>query len=300
MADLRSILWLLTLLLLVSLPGCQRGDPSAAQDHIEKKLFFFEGFPLHAMILANADDGTLRLVTLGADAETIQPVKAKEIQLAMKHGNHVDKFTFIALPEASDPTGTSSHFSAKSIHLAKAFSGKAGRSAELLVTLDGKELVGRVEQSHDGHDHAHHDHDHAHHDHNHADDHDHAHGASNVLMWHEDIAFEGCAVRLGQHGLVVQSGTELEPAVSIERDGQPVTDAKISVSLLDAEGKKTIAEPQRAVFEPATEEEPAHYAQDFLFVPEEAKKVTIRYRIDLVNGSTTTRDILIQTESHAH
>ena len=296
MADLRSILWLLTLLLLVSLPGCQRGDPSAAQDHIEKKLFFFEGFPLHAMILANADDGTLRLVTLGADAETIQPVKAKEIKLAMKHGNHVDKFTFIALPEASDPAGTSSHFSAKSIHLAKAFSGKAGRSAELLVTLDGKELVGRVEQSHDGHDHAHHDH-------NHADDHDHAHGAhgaSNVLMWHEDIAFEGCAVRLGQHGLVVQSGTELEPAVSIERDGQPVTDAKISVSLLDAEGKKTIAEPQQAVFEPATEEEPAHYAQDFLFVPEEAKKVTIRYRIDLVNGSTTTRDILIQTESHAH
>ena len=303
MADLRSILWLLTLLLLVSLPGCQRGDPSAAQDHIEKKLFFFECFPLHAMILANADDGTLRLVTLGADAETIQPVKAKEIQLAMKHGNHVDKFTFIALPEASDPAGTSSHFSAKSIHLAKAFSGKAGRSAELLVTLDGKELVGRVEQSHDGHDHAHHDHDHAHHGHNHADDHDHAHGAhgaSNVLMWHEDIAFEGCAVRLGQHGLVVQSGTELEPAVSIERDGQPVTDAKISVSLLDAEGKKTIAEPQQAVFEPAIEEEPAHYAQDFLFVPEEAKKVTIRYRIDLVNGSTTTRDILIQTESHAH
>ena len=78
----------------------------------------------------------------------------------------------------------------------------------------------------------------AHHDHDHADDHDHAHGASNVLMWHEDIAFEGCAVRLGQHGLVVQSGTELEPAVSIERDGQPVTDATISVSLLDAEGKK--------------------------------------------------------------
>ena len=291
MADLRSILWLLSLLLLVPFPGCQRGTPSAPQDHIEKKLFFFEGFPLHAIILANTDDGTLRLVTLGADAETIQPVKAKEIKLAMKHGNHVDKFTFIALPEASDPTGTSSHFSAKSIHLAKAFSGKAGRSAELLVTLDGKELVGRVEQSHDDHDHAHHDH---------ADDHDHAHGASNVLTWHEDVAFEGCAVRLGQHGLVVQSGTELEPAVSIERDGQPVTDAKISVSLLDAEGKKTIAEPQQAVFEPATEEEPAHYAQDFLFVPEEAKKVTIRYRIDLVNGSTTTRDILIQTESHAH
>ena len=57
MAELRSILWFLSLLLLVSFPGCQRGDPSAGQDHIEKKLFFFEGFPLHAMILSNAHDG---------------------------------------------------------------------------------------------------------------------------------------------------------------------------------------------------------------------------------------------------
>ena len=114
------------------------------------------------------------------------------------------------------------------------------------------------------------------------------------------MGFEGNTIRLGQHGLVVQSGTELEPAVSIDRDGQPVSDAKVYASLLDGNGGKILAQQQQAIFEPATEEEPAHYAQDFLFVPEDAKKVTIRYRIDLVNGSTTTRDILIQTESHAH
>ena len=206
----------------------------------------------------------------------------------------MDRFTLKAKPEPNDPAGQSSVFTAKSVHLAKAFAGKAGRSAELQLVLDGKQLVGKIEQSHDDHDQ---DHGHGH-DHDH--DHGHDHGSPNVLLWHEEFAFEGYALRLGQHGLVVESGTELEPAVSIERDGQAVSDAKISVSLLDADGEKTLAKAEQAIFEPATEEEPAHYAQDFLFVPKNAKKVTIRYQIDFADGSTTTRDILIQTESHAH
>ena len=296
MADLRSILWLLSLLFMLPFAGCRQGDDAAENQQpgrAESKLFFFAGFPLHAEITVDVQNGTLTLITLGADAETIQPVKAEEINLVMQHGNHVDKFTFAALPQAGDPAGTSSRFSVKSVHLTKSVFGKAGRFAELLLTLDGKPLLGRVEESHHDHDH----HQHADHDH---DEHEHAHVASNVLLWHEDILFEGNTIRLGQHGLVVQSGMELEPAVSIDRDGRPVSDAKVYASLLDENGKKILAQQQQAIFEPATEEEPAHYAQDFLFVPEDAKKVTIRYRIDLVNGSTTTRDILIQTESHAH
>ena len=296
MADLRSILWLLSLLLLLPFAGCRQGDDAAENQQpgrAESKLFFFAGFPLHAEITADVQNGTLTLITLGADAETIQPVKAEEIKLVMQHGNHVDQFTFAAIPQAGDPAGTSSRFSVKSVHLTKVVFGKAGRFAELLLTLDGKPLLGRVEESHHDHDHQQHaDHDH--------DEHEHAHVASNVLLWHEDILFEENTIRLGQHGLVVQSGMELEPAVSIDRDGRSVSDAKVYASLLDENGKKILAQQQQAIFEPATEEEPAHYAQDFLFVPEDAKKVTIRYRIDLVNGSTTTRDILIQTESHAH
>ena len=299
MTDLRSILWLLSLLLLLPFAGCRQGNDSAENQQpgrAEAKLFFFAGFPLHAEITADVQNGTLTLITLGADAETIQPVKAEAINLVMQHGNHVDKFTFAAIPQAGDPAGTSSRFSVKSVHLTKAVFGKAGRSAELLLTLNGKSLLGRVEESHHDHDHhAHGEHAHEHHDHD-----EHAHVASNVLLWHEDVRFEGNIIRLGQHGLVVQSGTELEPAVSIERDGRPVSDAKVSASLLDGNAEQILAQQQQAIFEPATEEEPAHYAQDFLFVPENAKKVTIRYRIDLVNGSTTTRDILIQTESHAH
>ncbi len=295
--DLRSIPWLLSVLLLVSITGCQQGDHPKGQNDVEQKLFFFDGYPLHAKIAANVADGTLMLITLGADAETTQPIKAEEIQLAMKHGNHVDKFTFTALPESRDPEGLASLFSVKSVHLAKAFAGKAGRSAELLLTLDGKQLVGRLEDSHHDHGHDHHGHDHHGHDHDH---HAHANVASNVLLWHEDIVFEGYSLRLGQHGLVVQAGSELEPAVSIEREGEPVRDAKVYVSLLDAAAKQIIAKPQETIFEAATDEEPAHYAQGFLFVPEDVKKVTIRYRIDFTDGSKTERDILIQTESHEH
>ena len=292
------------LLLLLGTVGCDRQQDSVTGKNSPAvhKLFFFEGYPLHAAVSSDSTSGTLTLRTLGADAETVQPIKAQEIKLAMKHGNHFDKFTFKATPQAKDSPGTASVFSVQSRHLAKALAGKAGRSAELLLTLDGKQLVGRPEAAHGHHEHGHHEHghhEHGHHEHEHHD-HEHGHAAVNVLVWHKEFEFQGNAIRLGQHGLVVESGTELEPAVSIDREGQPVKNAKVSTSLLTADGKQILTEPQRTHFEPKTEEEPAHYAQAFLAVPKDAKQVTIRYRIDWEDGETTTRDVLIQTESHAH
>ena len=304
MADLCSLrlkLWLIGFLLLWTGTGCDRGKESLPRNehghHLSgNKLFFFADSPLHAKVSSDTENGTLTLITLGADAETIQPIKVKEIKLAMKHGNHLDKFTLTALPQPEDPAETSSRFVVKSRHLAKALLGKAGHSAELLLMLDGKQLVGRPEAAHhDHHEHA----DHEHHEHTH-EEHEHTDAAVDVLVWHEEFEFAGNAIRLGQHGILVQSGMELEPAVSIEHHGQPVADAKVSIGLLDGSGKQILAKEQQARFEPATAEEPAHYAQAFLAVPEDANKVTIRYRIDFADGQTATRDIFIQTESHTH
>ena len=304
MAYSRS-LSILVLLFVGTITGCQQpeGSGTANDSPPTDMLFAFEGYPLHAAVRANPGEGRLVIKTLGPDAATIQPIEAQQIKLAMKHGNHIDKFTFKAIQQAGEPANLSSTFEANSRHLAKALAGKAGRSAKLMLTLGGKELVGRPEATHhEGHDHDHHGHDH--HDHGH-DDHDH-HGhdhddaTANVLVWHDEFEFQGKRIRLGQHGLVVESGAEFEPAVSIEQNGQPVKDAKVSVSLLTADGKQALAESQSTHFEPASEEEPPHFAQAFLAVPEDAKQVNIRYRIDWTDGTTTTRDVLVQTESHAH
>ena len=84
MPELRSIfcsLFCFLGLIVTLAAGCSSKSSSQAdrQAAIEKKLFFFEGAPLHAMVGADKAEGTLTLLTLGADAETIQPVMAKGI-----------------------------------------------------------------------------------------------------------------------------------------------------------------------------------------------------------------------------
>lgn len=64
-----------------------------------------------------------------------------------------------------------------------------------------------------------------------------------------------------------EAGQEVEPAVSITRGSQPVSDAQVFNSLLSADGTTILAEEVATVFEPTTPEEPAHYAQGGLAVP---------------------------------
>ena len=165
MAYSRS-LSILVLLFVGTITGCQQpeGSGTANDSPPTDMLFAFEGYPLHAAVRADPGDGRLVIKTLGPDAATIQPIEAQQIKLAMKHGSHIDKFTFKAIQQAGEPANLSSTFEANSRHLAKALAGKAGRSAKLMLTLGGKELVGRPEATHhEGHDH--HNHDHHGHDH---------------------------------------------------------------------------------------------------------------------------------------
>jgi hypothetical protein len=101
---------------------------------------------------------------------------------------------------------------------------------------------------------------------------------------------------------VVQTGHDLEPAVSIEHDGKPLSDAKVFVSLLAADRKNALlAKEKLMIYEPATSEEPAHYAQAFLKVPAHSDRVIIRYRIELPHGAgSESYDIPIHTESDPH
>ncbi len=101
---------------------------------------------------------------------------------------------------------------------------------------------------------------------------------------------------LGHHGKHLHAGEEVEPAVSIMRDGKPVDDAKVFNALLSADGQTVLAEEVATVYEPTTEEEPAHYEQGALAIPKNVKKVVIRFRIVLAGEEAKTFDVSVNVE----
>ena len=80
------------------------------------------------------------------------------------------------------------------------------------------------------------------------------------------------------------AGGDVEPAVQVTRDGQPVADAQVFNALLEDDGETVLAEEVATVYEPPTSDEPAHYAQGSLKIPSGTRQATIRYRIVLPEG----------------
>ena len=110
----------------------------------------------------------------------------------------------------------------------------------------------------------------------------HTHSEDDILVWvQSDIEDGDFMISLGHHGVHFHGGDEIEPAVTITRDGKDVADAVVFNSLSAEDGQTVLAEEKPTVFEPKTEDEPAHYAQGALLIPKDAKKYVIRFRIKL-------------------
>jgi hypothetical protein len=108
----------------------------------------------------------------------------------------------------------------------------------------------------------------------------HSHGDADKLVWvHSDIEEGEFLISLGHHGEHFHGGDEIEPAVSISRDGEDVSNAIVHNSLVAAEGETVLCEEQATVFEPKTDAEPVHYAQGALTIPKDARTFLIRFRI---------------------
>ena len=126
----------------------------------------------------------------------------------------------------------------------------------------------------------------------------HAHTAGDNLVWplKEAIADTSYEIWFGHHGDHFHGGDMIEPAIAITKDGQPVDSAEVSSGLVDADNADSISGEVAATFEPATDDEIAHYAQGKLTIPNNVKKITIRYRVSLADGPddiTITRDVKV-------
>ena len=138
------------------------------------------------------------------------------------------------------------------------------------------------------------------HGHEHAEGeepHGHSHGDEDALTWSkEDLVHEGYEINLGLHGPHLHAGEAAEVAVEIKKDEEPVEDAKVYVTLLDESAENVLVEEQSTILEPTTAEEDAHYAQAELAIPEDARRVTIRYRIEFTDAEEFSSDVLFGVE----
>jgi hypothetical protein len=99
------------------------------------------------------------------------------------------------------------------------------------------------------------------------------HGDADKLVWvRSDIEDGEFLISLGHHGEHFHGADEIEPAVSISRGGEDVSKAVVHNSIVVEEGETVLCEEQATVFEPRTDEEPAHYAQGCLTIPKEAAR----------------------------
>ena len=112
------------------------------------------------------------------------------------------------------------------------------------------------------------------------------------MVWEgEPREHAGVVIKLGHHGKQLHAGEEVEPAVSITRNGEAVSDARVFNALFSADGQTQLSEEVATVYEPTTAEEPAHYAQGALVIPRYVTSVVIRFRVVPSGADAVTFDV---------
>lgn len=209
-----------------------------------------------------------------------------EITLNLTHDGKPAQFKLAANPDSGDAEGKSSRFNSSEKGLLEHFHEAEHVEGSLVLSIGGKSYRGKLAHKHGDDDH----HGHA------AEAHSsgHSHVGGDALIWKGDPRKTGdLQILLGHHGEHLHAGETVEPAVSITRSGKPVADLKVFNSLLSADEKTVLAEEVAAVYEPTTDDEPAHYAQGALAIPKGVDAVIIRYRISTADSVDVTFDVSI-------
>lgn len=236
------------------------------------------GGKFHVEFTVDHEQKSATVYVLGSDEKTPAPVKTPDGTLLLTINEPSFQVTMQAAPLDGETNGTASRFTGThdSLGVVREFAGSM--SAE----VDGTPYAGDFAEA-------------AHGEHGHA--HGHTHGADDALVWEgEPKSHAGTTILIGHHAKVLHAGAEVEPAVSIMRDGKAVADAKVFNSLLSEDGQSVLAKEMPTVYEPESADEPAHYAQGGLMIPKDIKKVVIRFRIEIPGTDSVEFDAPVAVE----
>ncbi len=232
------------------------------------------GGKYHVEFTVDHDKKEATVYVLGSDEKTPEPITAEKLLLTINQPQL--QTDLLPVPLDGESGGLSSRFVGTHDGLATVMEYEGIISAE----VDGTPYAGNFKEEAHGHS-----------------GHGHSHGEDDALVWEgEPEEHAGLTIQLGHHGKHLHAGEEVEPAVSIERDGKPVSDAKVFNALFSADGKTELAKEVATVYEPTTEEEPAHYAQGALSIPKGVTNVVIRFRVVPAGAEAVTFDVPISVE----
>ena len=240
------------------------------------------GGKYHVEFTVDHDKQEATVYVLGSDEKTPVPITAESLLLTIKEPQL--QIDLLPVPLENETDGKSSRFVGTHEGLAKVMEYEGTMSAE----IDGTPYAGNFkEEAHDDHGHPHES----------DGKHSHTHGDDDALVWvgkpkqHADLV-----IKLGHHGKHLHAGEKVEPAVSITHEGEAVDSAKVFNALFSADGTTQLAKEVATVFEPTTEEEPAHYAQGALIIPQEVSDIVIRFRIVISDADEVSFDLPITVE----
>ncbi|MBD3675747.1 MAG: hypothetical protein HUJ26_19740 [Planctomycetaceae bacterium] len=230
------------------------------------------GGAYHVEFTVDHDKKQATVYVLGSDEKTPEPINTEKILLTIKDPQLQTEL----MPEPLD--GETEENCSRFVGTHDGLATVMEYEGTISAAVDGTPYAGNFkEEAHGGHGHS--------------------HGDGDALVWEgEPKMHAGLVIKLGHHGKHLHAGEEVEPAVSITRDGEAVSDAKVFNALVSEDGKTVLAEEVPTVYEPETPEEPAHYAQGGLMIPADAETVAIRFRIIAPDAEEVTYDVPIAVE----
>ncbi|MDH3718321.1 MAG: hypothetical protein OES79_09400, partial [Planctomycetota bacterium] len=215
----------------------------------------------HFELVVSHGDGKIIVYPLDGKVTKAAPVAQQTLKFNLKVDDKPQQFEIPSAPQPDDPEGQTSRFELASDELHEALENEAAKDAQLVVSLNDQQVRCKFESFHV------------------CDHHGHDDEPDDTLLWDPDKQqLADCEIVLGRHGVVIHAGEDLEAAIAIYRGGQSVADAEVFATLLGPNGTTVIAEEASAVFEPATDDEPAHYGQATLAVPDDQEQVIVQYR----------------------
>jgi len=219
------------------------------------------GGAYHVEFTVDHDKKEATVYVLGSDEKTSEPIIAESVLLTIK--NPQMQIELLPMPLDGESGGKSSRFVGTHDGLATVMEYEGTLSAE----VDGTPYAGNFMEEDDS------------------------------LVWEgEPKQHAGLTIKLGHHSKKLHAGKEVEPAVSITRGSEAVSNAKVFNSLFSVDGKTELAKEVPTIYEPETPAEPAHYAQGGLTIPQSAKQVVIRFRIDPSDADEVTYDVPVSVE----
>ena len=231
------------------------------------------GGEYHVEFTVDHDKKQATVYVLGSDEQTPAPITAETLLLTIKKPKI--QIDLLPVPLDGESDGRPSRFVGTHDGLATVMEYEGTMSAE----VDGTPYAGNFKE--EAHVHAG----------------GHSHGDDDALVWEgKPKEHAGLVIKLGHHGKHLHAGEEVEPAISITRDGEAVSDVKVFNALFSADGRTELAKEVATVYEPTTQEEPAHYAQGALAIPKGVTKVVLRFRVVLSGADPVTFDVPITVE----